>query len=452
MHYTVPEGSYSTNPDGTTRIVEFREMVQALNASKLRVVMDVVYNHTNASGQSPNSVLDRIVPGYYHRLNDAGRVESSTCCANTATEHAMMEKLMVDSVVTWAKQYKVDGFRFDLMGHHMVSNMLKVRQALDALTPAKDGVDGKAIYLYGEGWNFGEVANNARGINATQLNLAGTGIGTFDDRLRDAVRGGSPTRNGNKDLEEQGFSNGLFFDPNGYDQGTADAVKAKLLLFQDQLRVGLAGNLADYQFVDRTGKVVSGKDVDYNGSPAGYNRDPQEHIVYVEAHDNQTLYDNNIYRAPVATSMADRVRIQQVGLSLAALSQGVPFFHAGSDILRSKSLDRDSYNSGDWFNKLDFTYRSNNFGVGLPPAGPNQSNWDKMQPLLANAALKPAQADIQQSAAVFRDWLKIRKSSPLFRLQTAEQIESVVDFYNTGPDQLPGLVGGTPGRYRQGGH
>ena len=440
LHYTVPEGSYATNPDGTTRIVEFREMVQAINASKLRVVMDVVYNHTNAAGQAPNSVLDRIVPGYYHRLNDIGKVESSTCCANTATEHAMMEKLMVDSVVTWAKQYKVDGFRFDLMGHHMVSNMTKVRQALDALTPAKDGVDGKAIYVYGEGWNFGEVANNARGVNATQLNLAGTGIGTFNDRLRDAVRGGAPTRNGNTDLEEQGFSNGLFFDPNGYDQGAADAVKARLLLFQDQLRVGLAGNLADYQFVDRTGKVVSGKDVDYNGSPAGYTKDPQENIVYVEAHDNQTLYDNNIYRAPVATSIADRVRIQEVGLSLAALSQGVPFFHAGSEILRSKSLDRDSYNSGDWFNKLDFTYQSNNFGAGLPPAGPNQANWTKMQPLLASATLKPAQADIMQSAAIFGDWLKIRNSSPLFRLHTAEEIKSALSFYNTGPDQIPGLV------------
>ena len=103
LHYTTPEGSYSTNPDGTTRIVEFREMVQAVNEEiGLRVVMDVVYNHTNAAGQSENSVLDRIVPGYYHRLNDTGQVENSTCCANTASEHNMMEKLMIDSLVTWA--------------------------------------------------------------------------------------------------------------------------------------------------------------------------------------------------------------------------------------------------------------------------------------------------------------------------------------------------------------
>jgi pullulanase len=210
LHYTVPEGSYSTDPKGATRIVEFRQMVQALNASGLRVVMDVVYNHTNASGQNPNSVLDRVVPGYYHRLNAEGNVEKSTCCDNTATEHAMMRKLMVDSVVTWARAYKVDGFRFDLMGHHMLADMQTVREALDALTLAKDGMDGKSIYIYGEGWNFGEVANGARGVNAIQANIAGTGIGVFNDRLRDGVRGGGPF----DDPRLQGFVTGLFLEPN----------------------------------------------------------------------------------------------------------------------------------------------------------------------------------------------------------------------------------------------
>jgi len=150
LHYTTPEGSYATDPNGTPRIVEFREMVQSLNESGLRVVMDVVYNHTNASGQSDNSVLDRVVPGYYHRLNTDGNVEKSTCCENTATEHDMMRKLMIDSVLTWAKDYKVDGFRFDLMGHHMLDDMIALRAALDLLTLEKDGVDGKSIYVYGE--------------------------------------------------------------------------------------------------------------------------------------------------------------------------------------------------------------------------------------------------------------------------------------------------------------
>jgi pullulanase/glycogen debranching enzyme len=152
-------------------------MVQGLNKTNLRVVMDVVYNHTHAAGQDAQSVLDRVVPGYYQRLSLTGAVETSTCCANTATEHKMMGKLMVDSIVTWAKDYKVDGFRFDLMGHHSKQNLLDVRAALDALTLAKDGVDGKKIYLYGEGWNFGEVANDARFVQATQATWRAPGSG-----------------------------------------------------------------------------------------------------------------------------------------------------------------------------------------------------------------------------------------------------------------------------------
>ena len=142
-------------------------MVAALNGAGLRVVMDVVYNHTTASGQDAKSVLDRIVPGYYHRLSRDRRRRDVDVLPNTATEHRMMEKLMVDSVVTWAREYKVDGFRFDLMGHHSTANMLAVREALDELTLERDGVDGRRIYVYGEGWNFGEVADDARFRQAT---------------------------------------------------------------------------------------------------------------------------------------------------------------------------------------------------------------------------------------------------------------------------------------------
>src|SRR3954453_8923026 len=129
-------------------------MGQAVNGIGLRVVMDVAYNHTPAAGQDPKSILDRIVPGYYQRLSATGAVETSTCCSNTATENPMMGKLMIDSVVTWARDYKVDGFRFDLMGHQPKAVMLDLRRALDRLTVKKDGVDGKHVILYGEGWNF----------------------------------------------------------------------------------------------------------------------------------------------------------------------------------------------------------------------------------------------------------------------------------------------------------
>ncbi|MCB8942902.1 MAG: pullulanase-type alpha-1,6-glucosidase [Ardenticatenaceae bacterium] len=435
-HYTVPEGSYATNPDGPARIGEYRQMVQSLSNIGLRVVADVVYNHTSSSGQADTAVLDRIVPGYYHRLNAIGSVENSTCCQNTATEHNMMRKLMVDSVVTWAVQYKVDAFRFDLMGHHMVADMQAVREALDALTLEADGVDGKAIYVYGEGWNFGEVADNARGVNATQFNMAGTGIGTFNDRLRDAVRGGTPFGG----HIEQGFSNGLYYAPNEFDQGTAETQLARLLLLSDHIRAGLAGNLRNYRLLAYNGRTVPASNIDYNGSPTAYTADPQENIVYISKHDNETLWDVMQYKAPAAATVDERVRMQNMGLSLVALSQGVPFFQAGSDMLRSKSLDRNSYNSGDWFNKLDFSYETNNWGVGLPPSGDNASNWPLMQPLLARTDLAPNREQIGRAVAHFQEMLQIRKSSPLFRLQTADQVSDRLVFHNTGPFQIPGLI------------
>jgi pullulanase len=433
FHFTVPEGSYATNPDGVTRIREFRQMVRGLSRNGLRVVLDVVYNHTNSSGQNAKSVFDRIVPGYYHRLNGDGFVESSTCCANTASEHRMMGKLMVDSLVTWAKAYKVDGFRFDLMGHHMKSNLLEIQAALAALTPAADGVDGSKLYLYGEGWNFGEVVNNTRGVNATQLNMPGTGIGTFSDRLRDAVRGGNPFGG----LTEQGFANGLAYDSNGQPQGDE---LAKMKLFTDQIMVGLAGNLASYPLTDRNGNAVLGSQIDYNGQPSGYTQDPQEVITYIEAHDNETLFDSNNLKLPLATSMADRVRVQNLGVSLVGLGQGIPFFHAGVDLLRSKSFDRDSFNSGDWFNQIDWTGADTGFGRGLPSAEKNQANWPLFQPFLANPALKPSLGDVEQAKEHLREILRLRKSTLLFRLPSGQDVIDRVAFHNVGPAMVPGVV------------
>lgn len=435
-HYSVPEGSYSTDPNGPQRILEFREMVQSLNEAGLRVVMDVVYNHTNASGQSDRSVLDRIVPGYYHRLNADGRVETSTCCQNTATEHNMMEKLMIDSVLLWATAYKVDGFRFDLMGHHMVENMLAVREALDSLTINDDGVNGEQIYVYGEGWDFGEVAANARGINATQLNLPGTGIGTFNDRVRDSLRGGSPFGG----LQEQGFANGLYVDPNSITPGTDEEVRARALLFADRIRVALAGNLRDYTFEGASGELVTGAEVDYNGQPSGYTLDPQEQIVYTDAHDNETIFDLTQMKAPADADLATRIRMNNMALSVVGFSQGVPFFHAGSDILRSKAVDRDSFNSGDWFNQVDWSYQTSSWGIGLPVQDKNEDRWDVIAPLLADPTLRPSPEDIMGAAAHFREILQIRRSSPLFRLRTAEDIMTRVQFHNTGADQLPGVI------------
>ncbi len=435
FHYTVPEGSYSTNPDGITRIIEFREMVLALHRAGLRVVMDVVYNHTNAAGQNGTSVLDRIVPGYYHRLNGDGQVEMSTCCANTASEHAMMEKLMIDSVLTWAKHYKVDGFRFDLMGHHSKENILKLRQRLDQLSLRRDGIDGRGIYVYGEGWNFGEVANNARFEQATQPNMGGTGIGTFSDRLRDGMRGGNPF----SDVRDQGFMNGLVVDPSLFEQDNGDDT-LRLLQTTDWIRVGLAGDLAEYRFENYAGQTVAASTIDYLGQAAGYTEDPQENIKYVSAHDNETLFDANQLKLPLATGMDDRVRVQNFGNAVVMWGQGIPFFHAGQEFLRSKSMDRDSFNSGDWFNAIDWSFATDNWGKGLPVAEKNEDKWPLMAPLLADPSLAPSQTDRERAVRYFQALAKVRKTTPLLRLRSGEQVQEAVRFHNTGPNQIPGVI------------
>ncbi|MFF2851615.1 pullulanase-type alpha-1,6-glucosidase [Streptomyces sp. NPDC058001] len=437
-HFTVPEGSYATDPDGTRRTVEFREMVRGLNEDGLRVVMDVVYNHTAASGQANTSVLDRIVPGYYQRLLDDGTVATSTCCANTAPEHAMMGKLVVDSLVTWAKEYKVDGFRFDLMGHHPKANILAVREALDALTLAKDGVDGKKIVLYGEGWNFGEIADDARFPQATQKNMAGTGIATFSDRARDAVRGGGPF---DDDPRVQGFASGLYTDPNTSPaNGTRAEQKARLLHYQDLIKVGLTGNLASYAFTDTSGRTVTGAEVDYNGAPAGYADAPGDALAYADAHDNESLYDALAYKLPVTVSAADRARMQVVALGTAALSQGPALSQAGTDLLRSKSLDRNSYDSGDWFNAIHWDCRDGNgFGRGLPPAADNSSKWPYAKPLLTGVPAAGCR-DIEGTSAAYRDLLRIRTTEQAFGLRTAGEVKDALSFPLSGTDETPGVI------------
>jgi len=444
LHYTAPEGSYATDPQGPGRTVEFRRMVQGLNGAGLQVVMDVVYNHTAASGRDPKSVLDRIVPGYYHRLDARGGVENSTCCANTATEHAMMEKLMIDSVLTWARDYKVNGFRFDLMGHHSKQNMLNLRAALDRLTLRRDGVDGRSIYLYGEGWNFGEVADDARFVQATQKNLAGTGIGTFSDRLRDAVRGGGPF---DEDPRVQGFGSGLYTDPNAsLANGTAEEQLAKLGQAEDLVKLGLAGNLADFEFRSATGGTVTGRAVDYNGQPAGYAADPSEIVSYVDAHDNETLYDSLALKLPQQTSMADRVRMNTLSLATVALSQSVVFWHAGTDLLRSKSLDRNSYDSGDWFNRIDWTGRDNTFGSGLPLEQDNGAKWSYQEPLLGDPALQPDADAMAASSAAAADLLRLRESTPLFRLGSLAAIQAKVSFLEADPGVVAMMIDDTAGQ------
>lgn len=439
FHWGTPEGSYATEgkQNGGDRNMQYREMVAALHDMDLRVVQDVVFNHTAAAGQSEMSILDRVVPGYYQRLNKVGGVENSTCCSNIATENVMAEKIMVDTLVAQAVNYHIDGFRFDLMGHHSLENMINVRNALDALTVAKDGVDGSAIYLYGEGWDFGEVAGNALFEQATQTNIAGSNIGAFNDRLRDAVRGGGPF---DEDMRTyQGFGTGQFTDPNGTSTDSAATQEASLLHNMELIMVGLAGSLKDYEIPTQDG-MTAGKDVDYNGQPAGYTASPQESVNYVEAHDNETLFDNGIFKLPADSSMDTRIRMQALANATVMLGQSPAFLASGTELLRSKSLDRDSYNSGDWFNAIDWSMEWNTFAKGLPIAEKNQDKWGIMRPLLENDANLPGSEDMAETNAMVLELLELRSSTPLFTLGDADLIDQKLSFPNMGANATPGVI------------
>jgi pullulanase len=431
LHYGAPEGSYASDPDdGLARVLEFRRMVAALHAVGLRLVMDVVYNHDTAHGQVPTAVLDRIVPDYYHRLDARGATETHSCCSDTATEHAMMARLMRDTLVSWADAYKVDGFRFDLMGMTSKESMLAARAAVEAVAAA----DGRGHTLfYGEGWTPDAEAAAVM-TPATQAGMAGTGIGSFNDRLRDAVRGGRPFDTGAAMVANQGFINGLCVDANAIASalaqarcsGEAEAMQAG----QDAIRVGLAGGLAAFHLRPGTLGAQAG----------GYTQRPEENVAYVAAHDNETLFDVSQYKHPAGTATADVARAQVVGLSLALLAQGLPFVHAGDELLRSKSGDSNSFDSGDWFNRIDWSGNTNHWATGLPPGntGNNAANAATLAPILASRPA-PTAADIHATDSATREFIAIRRDTDFFRLQSAEAVIACVGF----PDataQVAGLI------------
>jgi len=402
QHFIAPEGSYASNPDGVARIKEVRAMNKALNDIGLRSVLDVVYNHTSASGLNTSSVLDKVVPGYYHRYNETtGGIERSTCCENTATEHRMFDKFMQDSLLILARDFGFNDFRFDIMGHSPKDSILAAREVLRGFDPN--------VYFYGEGWNFGEVTNNRLFVQAKQIDMAGTEVGTFNDRPRDPIR------------EAVLFSS---------------AADTEILRKQDLIRIGLAGTLKDYVLESYQG--ISGPASSFNG--AGYAEDPADIINYVSKHDNETLWDKLQYGLDASLNREERVRAQNIAIAIPLMSQGIPFLQMGGDFLRSKSMDRDSYDSGDWFNFVDFNMQSNNFAVGLPLADKNRDNWPRIGELLTNPDAKPNPYDINFASNVFKEFLSIRAGSPLFRLATAQEVYDRVGFHNIGKNQTQGVI------------
>ena len=208
----------------------------------------------------------------------------------------------------------------------------------------------------------------------------------------------------------------------------------------DLVRLGLAGNLRDYVMTISDGSVRRGADLIHNDAPAAYASVPQENVNYVDAHDNETLYDLLAYKLPRGMPVVDRVRMNTVCLATVTLAQSPAFWCAGTELLRSKSLDRDSYNSGDWFNAIDFTGRSNGFGRGLPPAGRNERAWFIQGPLLADARLRPSPEEIAAARAQALDLLRLRSSTPLFSLGETGLVRDKLSFPGAGFAAPPGII------------
>ena len=286
--------------------------------------------------------------------------------------------------------------------------------------------------LFRSGWDSNQ---SDRFEIASQINLKGTGIGTFSDRLRDSVRGGGPFDSGDALRQNQGVGSGAGVLPNELTSLNDDQVRH----LADLTRLGMAGNLADFVMIDKDGAVKKGSEIDYNGAPGGYAADPTEVVNYVSKHDNQTLWDMISYKASQEADLATRIRMQAVSLATVMLGQGIAFDQQGSELLRSKSFTRDSYDSGDWFNRVDYSLQDNNYNVGMPRISDDGSNYDVIS-RVKDMVAAPGEAELKQMTAFYQELTELRKSSPLFTLGEGSAVMKRVDFRNTGSDQQAGLL------------
>jgi len=314
QNYNVPEGSYSTNPyNPVTRILEFKEMVQSLHKSGIRVIMDVVYNHTS-KGKGSN--LDLLAPGYFYRQNADSTWSNASGCGNeTASERAMMRKFMIESVVYWATEYHIDGFRFDLMGIHDIETMNAIRASLDNIDPT--------IFMYGEGWTAAAspLAEEKRAVkkNAKELD----DIAVFSDDIRDALKGSW------MHSQIPGFVSGV------------DSL-------EESVKFGVAG-------------ATQHADIDYSKliySKAPYVNNPTQIINYVSCHDDMCLVDKLKESKPQDATDAELVRFNKLAQTVIFTSQGVPFIYAGEELYRTKKGIQNTFQSPDSINRIDWNSKN----------------------------------------------------------------------------------------------
>jgi pullulanase len=315
LNYNAPEGSYSSNPkDGLTRVREFKKLVKAFHENGLRVVMDVVYNHTMFS---ETSWFEQLVPGYYYRRRADGTFSNASACGNeTASERPMMRKFMIESLKYWVQEYHVDGFRFDLMGIHDIETMNIISRELHAIKPD--------ILLYGEGWTAGSspLPDSLRALkqNASRLDR----IAVFSDDIRDGIKGSVFVH------DEKGFASGR----PGMEQ---------------TIRFGITASTAHPQ--------VDFSKINYSKAP--YAATPEQVISYAECHDNHILHDKLAISASKATPR-QREDMQRLANAIVLTSQGIPFLHAGSEFLRTKKGVENSFDAGDHINAIDWDLKTQN--------------------------------------------------------------------------------------------
>jgi pullulanase len=316
QNYNVPEGSFSTDPyNPKARIREFKEMVAAMHRNGLRVVLDVVYNHT---GYTEKSNFNLLVPGYYYRHRDDGGWSDASACGNeTASERFMMRKFMIESLKHWVNEYNIDGFRFDLMGIHDIETMNMISEELHAMDPT--------IFLYGEGWKAGgsPLPDEMLALKHSTYRL--DSIAAFSDDIRDGIKGSW------NDHEAKGFVSG----------------KKNL---EESIKFGVVAATKHPQ--------VDYSKVNYSDAPwAGQ---PYQCINYVSCHDNHTLFDKLTISAPNASDQ-EIIKMHKLANTIVMTSQGIPFLHAGVDFMRTKQGVENSYESPDSINQIDWvrkqTYR-----------------------------------------------------------------------------------------------
>ncbi|MEG2108403.1 MAG: type I pullulanase [Clostridium sp.] len=322
QNYNAPEGSYSKDPySAEVRINEFKKMIMELHKAGIRVVMDVVYNHTGATTDSQYNLA---VPEYYYRQNANGGFSNGSGCGNEiASERSMVRKMIVDSVVYWAKEYHIDGFRFDLMGLHDIDTMKLARKELDKID--------KTILMYGEGWTGGDspLPEKDRAVKNNTVKYGESQIAAFSDDMRDGVKGHV------FDADKPGFVNGY--------KGLEELIK-----------FGVVGS-------------TKNDNIKYGSLPSPYEgygttpwaNEPYQTINYVSAHDNLTLYDK-LQTTNKNASEEELKSMNKMAAAIVLTSQGIPFFQGGEELLRTKvkedgSFDHNSYNSPDSINKIDWT-------------------------------------------------------------------------------------------------